>query len=77
MCAWFRGYAFALWVSGVQIDPHRVLHPPEPVTAQLCAAKPARDNNNFTMNLRALQHPHNHHTRARFTVIILEWGPVR
>ena len=55
----------------VEIIAHRSLDMPEAVSAQLFSAVPARNHNNMVPQPFSLQHPNDHHSGTRFTIIIL------
>ena len=58
--------------QGLEVDPHRLLHMPEAVAAQLLAAKPPRDHDDMVPEPFPFQHAKDDHASAGFAIIILD-----
>ena len=48
-----------------------ILHPAEPVAAQMGAAEPAGDDDDVVGERRPLEHPDDHYARAGLAVVVL------
>ena len=57
----------------VEVDPHRILHMPEAITAEMLAAEPPGHHDDVVAQPFALQDPQDHDARACLALIVLEW----